>query len=175
MISKLLNNIVENFGFTCIKDFTNSIVHTKLLSVTIPIAGISSMLQTLLGLQSFTIISFVVLVVLELVTGLNAAKIKGVKIESKKFSRFGLKVFVWMTLIFITNSMKLEYIDNKTSFGLLASTLFNWLHGALFIYVTLEYLISVLENLAVITGESNNTLITSIINKLTKFLNNDKK
>lgn len=174
MIRNFFNQIVCNFGFTCTGDFSNSIVHSKLMAITIPFAGVSAIAETIFGLHSFTIMAFAVLVVLELLTGLIASKVRGEQIVSHKFGRFGLKVLVWMTLLYITNSMRLEYIDNDTNFGGLASTFFTWLHGTFFIYITIEYLISVLENLGVITGDSKRSLINTIINKLNSFLGNEK-
>jgi len=174
MINKLLHQIVNNFGFKCVSDFGNSIVHSKFLVLTLPLAALSSMVQTLLGLHVLTIISFVVLVVLELITGLLASKVRGEKIVSRKFSRFGLKVFVWILLLYVTNAVKLEYNTDPTAFGKVASTLFTWLHGTFFIYIVLEYLISVLENLGVITGNSKQTLIDAIIKKINTFLGLEK-
>lgn len=174
MINKFLNHFVSCFGFECTTDFNNSIVHSKLLMITIPIAGISAVIENLLGLHSLTLIAFVVLLTLELVTGLMASKIKGHSFESHKFSRFGLKAVVWITLLYVTNQFYKEYSDHTGVFDNIASGLFKWLHGTLFIYITLEYLISVLENLGVITGDSKKSLINTIINKLNSFLKNDK-
>jgi hypothetical protein len=57
----------------------------------------------------------------------------------------------------------------------MGSGFFSWLHGTLFVYVTLEYLISVLENIGSLTNEkSKKTLITTIINKLNSFLGLEK-
>jgi hypothetical protein len=161
---KVCNYIVSNFGFDDITDFMGSFVHKNMLLLSIPIAGISSVIETVFGLQGLTILAFVILVTLELITGLVAAKVKGLPIVSNKFGRFGLKVFVWLTLLFVLNSLKKEYHDSGLFEGL-ASGLFTWLHGTLFIYINLEYLISVLENLGVITGKSNDGVIKLIRKK----------
>jgi phage-related holin len=174
MFSNFFNQIVSNFGFKCTNDFSNSIVHNKLLILTLPLAGITSIFESMLGLQNLTVMAFLVLILLELITGLIASKVRGEKIVSNKFGRFGLKVLVWMTLLYITNSIRLEYINVENNFDTLASSLFTWLHGTLFIYIVLEYLISVLENLSVITGDSKKSLINTITNKLNSFLGNEK-
>lgn len=175
MINKFLNHFVNSFGFSCTNDFSGSIVHANLLSITLPLAGISAILESLMGLHSLTIIAFVVLVILELITGIAASRSRGEKIVSHKFSRFGLKVFVWMSLLFVTNSMRLEYDGHKDLLSVLSTGFFSWLHGALFVYITIEYLISVLENLGSLTNEKNKkTLITAIINKLNSFLKIEK-
>lgn len=175
MINRFLNHFVSCFGFSHTTDFNCSIVHTKLLSFTLPIAAISSILENIIGLHGLTILGFVSLVILELVTGISASLNRGEKLESHKFSRFGLKVFVWMTLLFITNSLQLEYKGNTDLLSLMSAGFFSWLHSTLFIYITLEYLISVLENLGSLTKEKNKqTLITAIINKLNGILGVDR-
>lgn len=174
MINKFFTHLVNSFGFNCTGDFGSSIIHSNLLIITIPLAGFSALLEASLGLRHLTILAFVVLVTLELITGLVASKIRGEKIVSRKFSRFGLKVFVWLTLLYVVNAIKIEYSDQGGNFSNLASGFFTWLHGTLFIYIVIEYLISVLENLSVITGKNNDTLITKIIKKLNGFLSGEK-
>ncbi|NIP31188.1 MAG: hypothetical protein GTN59_11720 [Candidatus Dadabacteria bacterium] len=166
MIRNFFHYVVTNFGFEDTTDFSNSLLHSKLMLFTIPIAGISSVIERFLGLQSLTILAFVVLVSIELLTGLTAAKVSGKKIESKKFGRFGLKIFVWVSLLFILNSLKLEYSSHEDFFGDTAYGLFNWLHGTLFIYINIEYLISVLENIGTISGKDNSGVIDKIKDKL---------
>jgi hypothetical protein len=102
---------------------------------------------------------------MEFITGIYASKIKNVPIESKRFSRFGLKLMVWVSLIFIINALKLEYKSKTDITGLMANALFSWLHSALYIYINLEYLISILENLEVISGNDAATSKLSLIKK----------
>ena len=163
-MKSILTYIVTNFGFMDLSDFSTSLVHRNWMLGLIPLAGISSVIETTFGLQGLTILAFVTLVILELLTGLIASKVKGEPIISKKFGRFGLKMLVWLTLIFVINTLKKEYHDDG-NFNSLANGLLTWLHGTLFIYINLEYLISVLENLGVITGKSNKGLIGLIKSK----------
>lgn len=170
MLNKFLNHFVGCFGFSCTSDFNGSLVHSNLLMITLPIAAISSFVEEIMGLHSLTILAFVLLVILELITGIAASKNRGEKIVSHKFSRFGLKVFVWLTLLFITNSLRLEYEGQKDLLSTTTLGLFSWLHSALFVYVTLEYLISVLENVTSLTNKKNKkSLLNGIINKLKSF------
>jgi hypothetical protein len=166
-MKSILNYIVTNFGFIDLSDFGTSLIHKNWMLGLIPLAGISSVIETAFGLQGLTILAFVTLVILELLTGLVASKVKGDPIVSKKFGRFGLKMLVWLTLMFVINSLKKEYIGGG-NFNELAAGLFTWLHGTLFIYVNLEYLISVLENLGVISGRNNEGLIELIKSKFFK-------
>jgi hypothetical protein len=161
---KILNYLVTNFGFDSNLEFTNSLIHKNLIVFSLPLATTSSIIQTFFGLESLTITAFVVLVTLELVTGLTASKLTHTPIVSDKFGRFGLKLGVWLILMFVLNSLKLQYKD-VGGFDTIANLLFTWLHGVLFIYVNLEYLISVLENLAVISGKNNDTIVKVIKKK----------
>jgi len=172
-MKNFFNYIVTNFGFSNCSDFYGSILHPNFMLFTLPIAGLSSLFEKYFGLEHLTIISFVVLIFLELITGLLSSKVRGVKIESKKFGRFGLKILVWLSLIFITNSLKLEYKSYTDAAGVVAYTMFNWLHTLLFIYINMEYLISVLENLGIVTGNKKETssLIKFIKKKFSDFLN----
>ena len=174
MIKNFFNYVVTNFGFDDLTDFSSSLLHSKLMLFTIPFAGLSSVVEGYFGLQSLTVFSFVLLVTLELITGLTAAKVSKKKIESKKFGRFGLKVFVWLSLMFIINSFKLEFLGHEDSLGGMTYGLLSWLHGTLFIYVCLEYLISVLENMAVISGKKNSSFVGLIKEKFKTLFKNEK-
>lgn len=165
MIKNLLNSIVVHFGFNNVDDFYSSTIHYNLSIITIPGTILITFIEQLMGLQYLTLLSFGVLILMEFITGISASKIKNIPIESKKFGRFGLKLLVWISTIFIINSLKLEYKEKTDITGLMAYSLFSWLHGALYVYINLEYLISVLENLEVISGNDSATSKLSLIKK----------
>lgn len=165
MIKNFFNYIVVNFGFNGINDFYSSTIHHNLTILTIPVTIVFSFIENLMGLQYLTLVSFGVLVLMEFITGISASKVKNIPIESKKFARFGLKLLVWISLIFIINSLKLEYKGKTDITGLMAFSLFSWLHGALYVYINLEYLISVLENLEVVSGNDAATSKLILIKK----------
>jgi hypothetical protein len=170
MLKKFCSYVVTNFGFDDNNDFVGSIIHTNIMNITLPIAALSSLFENIFGLRYFTIVAFIILVTTELITGIIASRMRGETIESGKFSRFGLKITVWLILLYVTNTIKLEYNDYGNALGDLARALFVWLHGTLFIYITMEYFISVLENIGSISGKEKKSLIDSIINKLTNFM-----
>lgn len=165
MIKSFLNYIVTNFGFNSVNDFYSSTVHHNFIILTIPFALVGAFLEKIMGLNFVTLVSFGVLILMEFLTGISASKIKNIPIQSKRFSRFGLKLLVWVSLIFIIHSLKMEYKGATDVTGLMASALFSWLHSALYVYVNLEYLISVLENLEVISGNDSATSKLSLIKK----------
>lgn len=137
------------------------------MSLTLPIAFLSSFIQSYFGLHAITLMSFILLITLELFTGIRASRSRGIPLQSKKFSRFGFKLGIWVTLFFILNSMYLQYQNNSV-----LGSIYSWLHGSIFIYVTLEYMLSVLENISVITGDSNNYLLRVLKGAIGKYLKN---
>lgn len=171
MRSKVLNYIVETFGFTDWADYANSAFHGKqmglFLSGSLMVSTLNAAIRDYLGLKPVLVCAIILLLVLELATGLMTIKRKeGEKFESKKFSRFSLKAFMWSAWIFIAYSFRDQFIDTN----LAAFELFDWIHTGLLVYMFLEYLISVDENVAKITGKPN-TFLTIVITKLKSFLN----
>lgn len=175
-ITSSFNWLVTHFGFNSLTDFINSMVHTKLLILTIPSSAILfGFVEKWFGFSAAIFLSFIILAIVELVTGLFGAKAKGQKIESRKFGRFGLKILVWLTLMLVANSFAMSYADKLGVQAGLIYQLFSWLHGTLVVYVSFEYLISILENLAKITGKSNNRLLAFLNYKLDQWFGQAKK
>lgn len=178
---KLINNLhtwldefVIHFGFSNLSEFYHSLVHPKLLFLTVPstIIGFSlfTFIEKWFGLSDMIIVAFLVALILELVTGLAASMVKGVRISSTRFSRFGLKVIVWLGLMLITNSFCQSYVGQSGILSAVTHKLFYWLHGTLVVYVCFEYMISILENLSVITGNKENKFLELLKKKLEQFL-----
>lgn len=165
-MKKLLNLITTNFGFNDFSDFVTSFIHSRLLWISLPLAALGSFAEQYLGLQIVTLLAFGILLLTELITGLIASKVKGKKIESRKFARFGLKFGVWMIIFFILNSFRVQYEESSK----FAYYFYDWLHTFILGYVNLEYLISVIENLGTITGNDNTaaTIANGIKNKFFK-------
>lgn len=165
------NLIVSQFGFENVTEFMNSMIHTKMLFLTLPSSVLLYGLVTeWLGISSAVFISFGVMAVLELVTGLWGSLSMGKKWSSRKFSRFGLKILVWLCLIMVANSFKTSYENLDGLQNYLTFQLFTWLHGTFVIYITLEYMISILENWGKITGKPQSKLLVFLQSKLDKVL-----
>jgi hypothetical protein len=173
-IQTKLDEFVSHFGFENMSDFVNSLVHPKLLLFTLPttLLGFSlfSFIEKWFGLSYMVFVAFIVVLFLELVSGLAASLIKGVKISSTRFSRFGLKVLVWMGLILVTNSFQLSYLGRTDIISKLTYNLFYMLHGLMVVYICIEYMISILENLSVITGNKENKFLNFLKKKVDQWL-----
>jgi len=166
---KLIQLFVSSFGFLDIRDFANSMLKPKLLIVTLPIAALSGAAELYFGLKLVTVVAFCLLLSMEVITGLWASKIKGIPIESNRAKRAGFVVGFWMILFFILHSLKSHYPPESIYYDL-----FSWLHSTELIFVSCVYLISVWENLGVMSGKSNQPMIHALRRKINAFLNIDE-
>jgi len=155
--------LVQNFGFIDLSDFLHSLFHPKMLFLTIPtmftFSALILFVETWFGLSYTALVGFVVAAILELVTGLWASRVKGHSWESRKASRFGLKIVVYLGLMLVVNTFKLSFADASGFLNPVVNTIFYVLHTLLVVFVSFEYIISILENLSTITGKSNNKLL----------------
>ena len=175
VLSNLCEELVCQFGFENLNEFMTSMVHHKLLLFTLPSSiFLFGVIEKYFGITSAIFGAFVVLAILELVTGVWGAVAQKKKLQSKKVGRFGLKLLVWMSLIFVSHSFAQSYEDLKGFQNVLVFQIFSWFHGVLMVYVSFEYIISILENLGKITGNTNNRLINFLNNRLDKVLGEEK-
>jgi len=152
------------FGFRNFNDFIGSLIYIKSLIITIPIAALSAFAEDYLGMKWLTLLAFILLLIVEVVSGIIASTyINKEKISSIKFGRFLFKAGFWIILFFIIRSFVREY-DN----GTIMSNLFQYLYNAIMIFVVQQYLLSFIENIGKISGKSHSPLMRLIVNKVNK-------
>lgn len=147
-MKNLIHNLVDQFGFDCLHDFTTSMVHFKLLKITIPISFGVATISSMFGFEETTMLAFLLMVIFELISGVAASVFEGKKIQSRKFSRFGFKLLTWLTLIFVTYSFSKQYDEGVMNW------LLSLLNSTVVGYIMFEYIISIVENLERITGKT---------------------
>lgn len=167
---KQVEYILQSFQYNNCRAFICSLFPSIKYKATMSLFVVSSVLTTiaeLLGMKPLTVIAFVVLCILELSTGIVASVlVKKEKFKSSRASRFTIKLASIMIVFFVLNTFYIQYKNSNS----IASGFFEWLYIAVLIFFALEYLVSVLENVAVISGQSNNVLISSIRKKLNSIL-----
>lgn len=158
-------DVLHACGFKDGIDFKYSFIHPHLLKFSIPIGVVSGVVETYIGLRPLTLLAFFALIFIELITGIAAAVwVKKEKLSNMKFKRFGLKLTVWVVLLFILYSFTKEYKE-----GTWAHFMWDAIHEGLFIYVCIEYLISVVEKLGIISGKVNSPLLRFIRGQVGKY------
>jgi len=171
IFSEYIAHFFDTFGFKDSSDLLASLFTYKFIPITITFSAVSAFIIKYTGLEWVTIAAFASLLIMELGTGLIAARTKGTTIESKKLSRFFLKVAVWMNVFFVVKTLEWHYISKDSD---TIALVYSFLHSLILVYVSFEYLISVIENITVISGKSTNPLIKVMTNMLKNLLGTDK-
>ena len=167
----MIDNLLKSFGFRDVPDFVASCFHINLLKVTVPASVITGAVEYYMGLKALTIFAFVVLLVMELISGVVASVTsRKQKLSSLRFSRFIFKVFLWLVCFFIINSFALQYEE-----GTMMRAVFEYLHNTIVIYLCLEYLLSFIENIGEIGGRSSVRLIRMILGDIKKYVDYEGK
>lgn len=115
------------------------------------------------GLDDSAFIALLVVFVTELISGITASRIRKETFSSMKLSRFSLKVACYLVLIGVTYSMYLSFQHHN---DYLASVMFDWMHIFLTVQIVFENIISILENIAVISGKDKSAWIEKLKDKL---------
>lgn len=169
MVKKVLDYVVETFGFDNFNEYVHSLFHRDatvvfLISSTL-ISSITLWIEKSLGIKPVLIGAIILLLIWELFSGLIKMKKSKEEFSSNRFGRFSLKAFFWISLFYIVYSFRSQFDGTN----IIAFELFDWIHTAALVYMFLEYLISVDENMAKITNKEN-TFLQLVIKKVKSFL-----
>lgn len=135
------------FGFIDYDHFFNSLLRPKLTYLTIPIAAIGGFIDYLFGLQPIVFVAFVLLLSIELISGIFASWIENKPITSKRMKSFLMMLFVWLIVLFILNTFQSSYEGSEIGF------IFHYLFDAVLIYVNVIYFKSIWENMGRISSK----------------------
>jgi len=191
-----LTHFLDVFGFESINDFNNSLWHINkevVIKLSIKLGMILSILSVpveqcfgfqlfllekaseLIGMPPIMFLAFMVLVVLEGITGITASLKSGDKFKSRSFSRIIIKGLVYSILMFILNSFT---IGTKAPEAL-GMELDPWLflYHAVGFGIMFQMLVSVLENLARLgyVDEKRVPIITPLLQKYRKWFDFEPK
>lgn len=115
------------------------------------------------GLDDTAFLALLIVFIMELVSGITASRIRKERFSSVKLSRFSLKVACYLVLIGVTYAMYLSFQHHA---DFLASVIFDWMHIFLVVQIVFENIISILENVAVISGKDKSAWINKLKGKL---------
>lgn len=155
----MLGKIVQGYGWDDAWGFLLSItpsVKYHATTILLTISGVATTVEVVLGIKGATALAFCVLALVELVTGIYASlKVRKEKYESFKIGRFTIKIGVILAVLYILNTFAKEF---ATSVPLMGQA-FELMQVGMFAYSAQEYLVSVLENLAAISGKEKTHLL----------------
>lgn len=156
VILHYITKFLHSYDYASIKEFALSLCPSFKYNLQMPTSVISIILafsSKYLGIGPIIVLAMFVAVLAETFTGIRANKKLGKKFESFRFSRCVIKVAIWMILVFIANSFALECESRHHWIDTIGATFFDVVRLFILIYFVIEYLISILENLAVIDGK----------------------
>lgn len=156
VILRYITRFLRSYDYASIKEFALSLCPSFKYNLQMPTSVISLILafsSKYLGIGPIIVLAMFVAVITETVTGIKASKTLGKKFESFRFSRCVIKVAIWMILVFIANSFALECESRSAWIDALGAVFFDIVRLFVLIYFVIEYVISILENLAVIDGK----------------------
>ena len=165
-MKRTLNEILSTYEYTGIESFLQSLFPSLKFDVskTLLLMGMAiTSIQNVLGVDFMAIAALVVMMVLELLTGIIASTKRAEEITSKKLSRFGIKTACYLVLMSVPYLFAISYENRGNT---MASGLFNWIHVFLVVHIVQEHLLSLLENLASIQGKDKTYWINKIKTKI---------
>lgn len=160
-----LTRLFKTYDFHNALAFFESLVPSTRYGWSVLLMGCSALFSAIdkvFGLDAAAFIGLAFVFAVELISGMYAAHIRGEAISSVKLSRFGLKVTCYLVMIASTYLMAVSFTSHKKD---VPAWVFNWLNVFLVSQIVLENIISVLENLAVISGKDKSAWIIKIQEK----------
>ena len=164
---KIINYILNGFGFLHIQDFCKSTFGFAYSSLSVVkwdllISFILSTIPFLFGFNYLFLYAFFFLCIIEWWTGIKASFFRGEKHQSRKFGRMLVKIATYVVLIHLLNVFK-----NNMDFPEVSGFEFDpflWMYWAVLVAIIWQLLVSILENLDVL-GVRGASIILKIINR----------
>lgn len=162
----MINRFLLTYGFDGMRGFLLSLFPSFRYgqqTCTLSVSAVLAVISELLGISPVIVLVMFFAVVVETLSGIAASKKLGGHFESFKFSRCVIKVCVWVFLFFMFHAFGKDMETRSDNWIYLCGVwVFDILHVTTMIYFVIEYVTSILENLAVLDGKPKETLVVAI-------------
>lgn len=142
-----IEGLLAEFGFCNFDSFLNSLFLPKVGSLLVILGSLVAIPQTYFGLSNLALVLLLVLINVELITGIWASMVKKRKIVSKKLQRFILKIMIYFLFIMTFHVMS----KNALNF---TKVIYSYMHSFTILYFIFVHLVSITENYGQITGKN---------------------
>lgn len=148
-ITHLISDWLHALGFIDWVDFKHSLFNTSLLlsasTLVMIAAAINYFMVEALGLGLYLYVAFAGVIIMEIVTGISAAKKLGKEIEGPAFMRTVSKLAIYSVFLFLLNMFA-----KHNSITVLGTELniWSWVYWMFFTGVSIQLTISILNNFA---------------------------
>lgn len=109
---------------------------------------------------------FFLAMITELISGIQASKVRKEPFESAKLSRFSFKVAYYLVIMMVPHLFAVSYEDRG---NMIVSAIFQYIQVFLVLQIVLEVLVSILENMGTISGKPKTHWIKVIKDKIGGF------
>ena len=160
-----ITRFLLGYGYSTPLDFFHSLCPSfkyHIQTGTLTVSGIFALISHYIGFSPLIVFAMLVAVIVETLTGIKASMKRGEKFESFRFSRCIIKVSIWMVLVFITNCFMLECENEEGWLALLGSNFFDIVRLLILVYFLVEYIVSIMENLAVLDGKPKSEFVETL-------------
>jgi toxin secretion/phage lysis holin family protein len=162
----MINYILQGFGFTGWRDFINSsfghIFSVNFIAVDVIVSAFIGLVHFLFGFNHLFLAAYVVLILFEWLTGVQASFKRGERHESRKIGRMLLKILTYLVLIYVLHTFSANI--SFPTIGDFEFDPFHWLYWVVLLAIIWQLVVSLLENLGCL-GFKFARVLLKIINK----------
>ena len=165
-----IKKLIQSFDYAGLGEFGQSIMPSIKYGATGMLGILSAIIatgvtfiETKLGIGDAAFVALSAVMLFDLISGITASKVKGDRITGIRWSHFALKAGLWFIVIYVTHVVADDFRSREMP---AVASIIDWIHTALILNIFFEYLLSVLENISIIGGKDNSTLIEKIREKI---------
>lgn len=166
-MQNFFNRILQSFDYASFTEFCQSLApSSKYLNVTVAGGLLSASAVTINRVFGLDLLAFTLLLLgfaIELISGLMASVIKKEQISSFRLSRFVIKGACYMLLLALPFVFAANFKAQGRDF---ATIVFDWMYLFFLFHIVFELAVSILENVAVISGKPKDHWIKKLQEKL---------
>ena len=170
---KFFTKLLASYDYKSFEDFLYSLFPSfkyHLQTLMMVLAVISGVFDHFFGIRSGLAVAMFFAVAIEIWTGIRASRKEGKNFESFRFSRCFIKIAVWFVILYIIHQFKNEFIDREGLINYFTLSFFEFCFTAVLTGFFVEYIVSILENKAVMDGKPKTEIVGAIKNTWTSFL-----
>jgi phage-related holin len=168
-VGNWFTRLLKTFDWHSMADFGQSLAPSARYYFTRPLLVVSASwvaVDKVFGIDAAAMVALTIVFVVELCSGIYASRIRREPLSSMKLSRFTLKVACYLVLIAVTYLMAASFKNHGKDVPAWA---FDWLHVFLVGHIVLENVVSILENVATISGKEKDAIVTRLQDKFYSF------
>lgn len=172
-MQKFITKLLTSYDYKSVQDFLYSLFPSfkyHLQKLMLFISFISGIFDHFFGIRIGLAVAMFIAVVIEIWTGIIASSKEGKNFESFRFSRCWIKVAVWFVILYIIHQFENEFIDREGIVNALTHAFFQFCFTAVLTGFFVEYIVSILENKAVMDGKPKTQIITAIKTTWSSFI-----